>query len=176
MTARPSSPPPNVITTPAGEPRPAVAGAPGVPVSDTGAGTSGAPAPSGTPADTPPADAPKRLLSRTDILGASDTKYEVVHVPEWGKDAYVRVRSMKAGDRDQMERAITDADEQVSSRQVRARIVSLCVVDDEGKPLFTKDDVALLAERHVAPMQRIFEAVALLNAFSNEDVESLAKN
>ena len=182
MTDRSSSPP-NAITTPVGEPAPRVAGTPGVPVSDTGGAAHAAPALGGTPGSTPgsaPADEPKRLLSRTDILEASDTRYEIVPVPEWksakNPKPFVRVRSMAAEDRDAMERAITDSDEKVSAGQVRARIVSLCVVDEKGDKIFTPEDVAALAKKHVAPIQRIFEAVALLNAFTNEDVDSLAKS
>lgn len=115
------------------------------------------------------------LLTRDTILAAQDVKYETVTVPEWGGD--VRVRAISAAARDDLEQAAYAA--QVAKqpfRNMRARMVALCVIDAEGKPVFTDADVDALGNKSAAALDRVYAVAARLNAMSNQDIDDLQKN
>lgn len=114
------------------------------------------------------------LLTREQILGATDVRTEDVEVPELG--GTVRVRSITARDRDAFEHFL------VASRQkgkdvpdnVRAMYVALTVVGEDGELLFTRADVEALGKHSFAALDRIYQAALRLNAMAPEAVEQLA--
>ena len=59
---------------------------------------------------------------------------------------------------------------------IRAVLVAMAVVDEDGNRLFTDKDVKALAKKSAAAMDRIFAETQKLNAVSDEDVEEMAKN
>lgn len=116
------------------------------------------------------------LLTKEAILAAQDLRFEVVPVPEWGGS--VRVRSMTGADRDDYEQSLirgrTD-DEAQNIRNVRARLVTYSVVDEQGNRLFTEADVEELGKKSVAALDRVFAAASRLSAVSQKDIEELGK-
>ncbi|MCG8670213.1 MAG: hypothetical protein MI867_12420 [Pseudomonadales bacterium] len=117
------------------------------------------------------------ILNRDQILKADDLKTEVVDVPEWG--GQVRVRSLTAGERDTFEASITDNKKSKSgvvTVNIRARIASMCIVDEENKRIFTEQDIAALGEKSGIALNRVFVAAQNLNGWTEEDVEELEKN
>ncbi|MFH5805294.1 hypothetical protein [Alienimonas sp. DA493] len=60
--------------------------------------------------------------------------------------------------------------------EVRARYVVAYAVNDEGKPLFTVDDVPRLLEMDAAYVAAMFEAASKVCGLSEADVEELAGN
>jgi hypothetical protein len=139
--------------------------------------------PAVTPATAPaPAAEPLRLLSRDEILSAQDTKYDTVPVDEWSKGASVRVRSLPAVLRDFMEAQILEAREKSKESavavptNVRAIVVAFCVVDAEGRQLFTPNDIEALGQKNVRPIQRIYDKALELNAITDADISKLAGN
>ncbi len=119
----------------------------------------------------------KRFLTREDILRAQDLPVEEVHVPEWG--GWVRVRGLTAEERDRFEASILEGQgkhTRVKMENIRARLVALTVVDEVGHRLFSDEDVAALAKKSAAAVQRVFDVAMRLSGLTEEAVEELAKN
>ena len=116
------------------------------------------------------------LLSRDAILSANDLPTRDVAVPEWG--GTVRVRSISASERDEFEDAalVARREGRMLPRNVRARMVAACLIGEDGNQLFTEFDIEALGAKSVAAMDRVYAAVAELNALSEKDVEELAGN
>lgn len=115
------------------------------------------------------------LLTADQILAAEDRRYECVEVPEWG--GTVRVGSMTAAQRDRWDALI------VRRRQggeddalIRATVVAFAAVDEGGKPVFTPDQIARLADKDARPVNRVFEVAARLNALTDDAAEEVKGN
>lgn len=119
----------------------------------------------------------KKFLSKQDILALRDIKTEDVFVPEW--DAWVRVRTLTAAERDYFEAATVQRsgrDVQMNLQNIRARLCALCIVDEDGKRIFADEDEFALGTKSAAALDRIFTVAQRLNGLRAEDVEALAKN
>jgi hypothetical protein len=115
------------------------------------------------------------LLSRDAILAVSDIAYKNVPVPEWGGE--VRLRAISAASRDDLEQAAYDANKNNKQfRNLRARMLSLCIVDENGKQIFSDTDIEALGEKSAAAVDRLYAASLKLNAMSVEDIKELEKN
>lgn len=118
------------------------------------------------------------LLGRKEILLAHDLKHEDVEVPEWG--GTVRVRGLKGVERDEFESSIVvtnpDGSTRVESKAMRARLVTLTVVDDKGVRLFTQDDVNALGQKSASALERVFDVAMRLAGMSKDEVEKLGKD
>jgi hypothetical protein len=118
------------------------------------------------------------LLNRESILRAKDLVSELVAVPEWGGD--VRVRGLMGWERDDYESSCFPVDDKGRRREnfanMRARLVVLCVVDDEGRPLFQRSDVGDLATKSAAALDRLYTVASRLSGLSAKDMEDLEKN
>jgi hypothetical protein len=117
------------------------------------------------------------LLSRETILEIDDRKYEVVACPEWGGE--VRLRSIKGSQRDAWEQSLMQtngADRKMNLRNARAKLIVLCAVDAEDRPLFGPDDLNALGRKNAAPLDRLFDACQKLAGMSKEDVDKLTED
>src|SRR5690606_19506049 len=117
------------------------------------------------------------VLNREAILAAKDLPRELVEVPEWGGAVYVR--ALTGAERDQFEASIVEQrgrDVRMAMRNIRAKLVALTVVDEDGQRNFTDDDVAALGGKSAAALDRLFAVAQRLSGLSKEDVEELAKN
>lgn len=118
------------------------------------------------------------LLSKNDILSADDRKTKLVPVPEWGGD--VLVRTLSGRERDEFEASTVKTNkgkQEQNFDNFRARFVALCVVDEQGNRLFaTRQEVAMLGNKSVAALQRVFNAAQELNGMTEADVEELTES
>lgn len=117
------------------------------------------------------------LLSREQILQAEDLVYEDVEVPEWG--GTVRVRGLTGAERDQFEASIVSLNgrqSKVDTRNVRAKLAALTIIDEDGKRLFTDQDVRQLGLKSAAALDRVFDVAQRLSGLSDQDIEELAEN
>jgi hypothetical protein len=117
------------------------------------------------------------FLTRDQILEADDRKYDTVACPEWGGD--VRVRSISGAQRDSYEQSIMQTngtDRKLNLRNARAKLIVLCAVDEDGRPLFTSEDLAALGRKNAAPLDRLFDACRRLAGMTPEDVDQLTEN
>ena len=116
------------------------------------------------------------VLTRQQILSADDLKSKRVKVPEWGGDVFVR--ELTAAERDEYESSIvkTDGlDVTVNATNMRAKLVSMSVVDKDGKRLFTAKDVVKLGEKSAAVIDRIVDVSRRLSRIGPAELEELGK-
>lgn len=118
------------------------------------------------------------LLTKDQILEAVDLKTSEVKVPEWGGS--VRVRTMSGADRDAWEASMVvvqpDGSRRANMESMRAKLVALTVVGEDGNPLFCLDDVARLTQKSAAALDRVFDAAQKLNGLGAHAEAEAVKN
>ena len=115
----------------------------------------------------------KKLLSKADIIAASDLKREEVDVPEWG--GKVLVSSFSADAKDSIEFKLYNLNNK-SGVGIRAAYVGLALVDEHGQRLFTDEELPMLGTKFAGAVDRVFEVVSRINRISQADIEELEKN
>jgi hypothetical protein len=113
-------------------------------------------------------------LTKKDFLKKRTPKTEDVNVPEWG--GVVTVQEMTAAQRDEFDEFVLATREEGKMKGLRAVVVSICAVDEEGKRLFTNLDVPDLQKQSSKVIGRIADAAMKLSGLSEDDVEEIAKN
>lgn len=116
------------------------------------------------------------ILKRDEILKAPDQVIEVIAVPEWGGE--VCVRSLSAAERDRLEASmikVRGKEKSVNLENIRAKVLSMAVCDEDGKRLFSESDVKELGGKNAAAVQRVFVAAQRLAGLTDSDVEELAE-
>lgn len=110
------------------------------------------------------------LLSRNAIFDADDMVAEIVTVPEWGGD--VRVRALTGKERDTFEQMSikrgAKGEIEVNMVNMRARLVSLCVVDEKGERIFTDADVTRLGRKSASALERVAKVAQRLSGIGEE--------
>lgn len=117
------------------------------------------------------------LLTKAQILGVADLVHEDVDVPEWG--GAVRVQMLTGAERDAFEQEIVTRQGkrvQMNLANVRARLVALCLVDEEGQRVFGESDVKALGRKSALALNRVFEVAQRINGLTEQDMEELAGN
>lgn len=118
-----------------------------------------------------------QLLDLQAILGAKDIVTEDVEVPEWG--GTVRVTGLNGLERDQFESTLVEQKgkkTRVDLRNARARLVSMTVVDEAGKRVFSPDHVGILGTKSAAALDRVYTVAARLSGLTDEDMDELTGN
>ncbi len=125
------------------------------------------------------------LLSRDEILEADDLDTEDVSVPEWApknapnKNEYiVRIRTLMAEDRDKFEASTVEQRGNKTKQNLanfRARLVSMCIINDAGEVMFNPKDIPALGKKSARALGRVFDACQRLNGFTAQDVEELTE-
>ena len=117
------------------------------------------------------------LLSKEAILQAQDLPTELVPVPEWGGE--ILVRGLTGAERDAFEQSIVEQrgkSTRINLRNLRAKLVAMTVVDEQGNRLFSDDEAEALGRKSAAALNRVFEVAQRLSGLRPEDVEELAGN
>lgn len=116
------------------------------------------------------------LLTKEQILNADDLQTKDIYVKPWG--GTVRLQTMSAHERDKFEQSMftNKGGKKERMDDVRATLVSLTLVDENGKRLFTDKDVKALSKKSAAAMDQIFAESQRLNAVTDEDVEDMVGN
>jgi hypothetical protein len=116
-------------------------------------------------------------LSRDDLLKAEDLVTEEVDLSDLpGYTGSVLVRGLTGRERDEFEASVLVERGGKAVRDlanVRAKIVAKCVVDEDGKRLFTDSDVAALGEKAGAAIDRMFDAASRLSGLRPGDVDEM---
>lgn len=118
-----------------------------------------------------------KYLTADEIFEVDDTKYDEVECPEWG--GTVRLRSIRGTQRDAYEESVISgngADRKMNLRNARAKLIVLCAVGEDGRPLFTAEDVRRLGAKNAAPIDRLFDACRKLAGMTEQDVERLSED
>jgi hypothetical protein len=118
------------------------------------------------------------ILTRDQILEANDLSTEEVEVPEWGGS--VRVRTMTGADRDAFEASLvkvgSDGTRTADLTNMKAKLVALTVVNDNGFRMFEQGDVDRLATKSAAALERVFEVAQRINGLGPKAEEAAVKN
>lgn len=114
------------------------------------------------------------MLSKEQILKASDREFEDVEVPEWGGS--VRLIVMSGKERDRYEASlikVVNGKPEQDLSNLATKLVSCCLVDEENKPMFTVEE---LGDKSGAVINRLFEKANALNMTAFNSVKEAAKN
>lgn len=118
------------------------------------------------------------FLTRDQILQAVDIQTEEVEVPEWG--GKVLVRGLTGTERDALEAGMLEiknrGNQRVNLTNMRAKLVSMSIIDQNGKRLFKDRDIEALGAKSALALNRVFDVAQRLAAMTEEDVEELTKN
>ena len=107
-------------------------------------------------------------LTKEQILAADDLKTETVPVPEWGGE--VTVRTMTAAEYGRFEQTIiSTGDEQKDLSDIRARLCSMTIVNEEGEKIFSEDDIIELGKKSAGALNRVFNIAQKLNMIGMDD-------
>src|SRR4051812_3473909 len=101
------------------------------------------------------------------IIGAADRPTELVPVPEWGTDVYVRV--MSGEERDAWERGAFDDGK--GSGGVRAKLLVRALCDEAGQRVFADDDAPALSQKSGVVLSRLYDAASRVNGIGKKDVD-----
>lgn len=103
------------------------------------------------------------MLTRDSILAARDFDLVEVDVPEWGGSVYLR--GLSSRDRDRFEAGLAESNDM---NNLRARLVVLALVDENGNRLFGDEEAAILGEKNAVVMGRLFDEVRNISGMSDE--------
>lgn len=119
----------------------------------------------------------KTFLTKEQIFALDDREQEDVWVPAW--KTYVKVRGLTAGERDKYESEMLEGkgkNQVVNLANARAKLIVLCCIDEEGKQLFTKQEMTVVATKSAAALEPLFDAARRLSAMTEQDMEELTGN
>jgi hypothetical protein len=104
------------------------------------------------------------------ILSADDMPREPLEIPEWGVTVYVR--TLTGRERDRFEGCW----KRNPYVDIRAILAVMSVVEQDGKPVFTDQDIPALTAKSGRALDRILAVVKRLSGFSDDDIDELKKN
>jgi len=114
-------------------------------------------------------------LNREDILSFNDRVYEDVDVPEWG--GTVRLTGLLGFERDKFEATVVGkTGKSMNFTNFRARLVALCIVDEDGERVFSDMDIGALGRKSAAALDRVFSVAQRLSGLSDDDVKELTED
>lgn len=114
-------------------------------------------------------------LSRDQILAVPDLKIELVSVPEWGGEVYVK--SMTGQERDKFEASIIETkgkQQSVKIDNIRAKLCAYTICDEEGNLLFSEKDIIELGKKNANALTRVFMTARTLSGIGEEEMKELA--
>lgn len=117
------------------------------------------------------------VLNKEAILKANDLVTKIVDVPEW--EGEVIIRSFTAAERDTWDACLfidNGKERKMNYRNVRARLLALTLIDEEGNRLFSEEDIELLGGKSGAVLDRLFTVACELNGLGANDIKTLEKN
>lgn len=117
------------------------------------------------------------MLTKAQILEVNDIDTEIVSVPEWKGD--VKVKMMSGSERDLFESSIFEQkgkDLQRNMNNLRAKLISKCLIGEDGNRLFSDKEIDLLGRKSAKALDRIYEVCVRLNGIGAKEIEELTKN
>lgn len=122
------------------------------------------------------------LLNRASMLAEKDKPRKRLYVEAFG--GIVCMQEMKSIERDAYEASLViklrgkggKEKREVTTHNIRAKLVCRMVIDENGARVFTDEDAALLGQLPAADMDRLWTAAQALSGVTEEDIEELAGN
>jgi hypothetical protein len=113
------------------------------------------------------------LISRDQILKADDLKTKTVPVPEWGGE--IILRSLTGMERDEFETSLF-VDGKFANKNLRARLLVRCIVDEKGQRIFSNEDSGDLGQRNGAVLDRLYDIANELSGIGKKALDDATKN
>lgn len=114
------------------------------------------------------------VLTREQICASDDSGRELVAVPEWGGEVYIKV--MSGTERDSFESWCSKCSKREDMTNLRAKLLSLCLVNDAGSRLFSDNEMQALGSKSGIVLNRLYQAARAVNCYDKKDVEELEGN
>lgn len=118
------------------------------------------------------------MLTTNEIVAHHDRRTEDIEVPEWG--GIVRLMEPSAFDRERFAsqyNAQKKPNGDVDPSGLMALLVSMCLVDEGGRRLFTTtDDLEALNQKSVLVLERLFERCRKLAGLTDESLDETVGN
>lgn len=120
-----------------------------------------------------------RHLTGAEILALDDQQTKDVYVPQW--DSLVTLRSMTGAERDQYEASLVSYERDakgapvvkgVELQNLRARLISMVAIRDDGSRLFGPADVLKLGTKNAAALDVLFKEGQELSNLTSPAVEA----
>lgn len=113
-------------------------------------------------------------LTAEQIFGAPDLKMEPMEVPEWDGSINIRVVSGKQRDIivEEAQRSLKSGKED----KVKAKVIHFAVCDDEGKPVFSLDQVPALMDKNGVVIDRIIAKAMEINGLDEKSEKDAEEN
>lgn len=121
-----------------------------------------------------------KLLTRKDVLSKNRLKMELVEVPEWEGDVYIRELSQgQLLEYNEHLHKISEKNPEITpsaSLELMALLVFYSVCDEQGNPLFAEDDVKDLANSNLNVLLTLSTKIMKLSGVSGEAIDEVAAN
>lgn len=118
------------------------------------------------------------LLDRTAILSNKTLRRQTVSVPEWGGE--VIVRELMANEGDIYEAAFLHMRDNNNGKEkldgMRAKIVAMACINEDGSQMFTEADVAELGKLSRVALDRVATAASRLSGYTKDSEDEIKKN
>lgn len=119
------------------------------------------------------------FLTASAILEQPTLVIEELVVPEWGSKK-IRLKHLSAKERDDFETSMIKMGkggrQEMNNSNFRARLVQLAAVKVDGSPLFTRHDIKTLGNLPASGLQRVFNKINEMSAFSEDDLKDLTED
>lgn len=116
------------------------------------------------------------LATREHLLAAPKRRFAEVEIPGWGT---VRIRSLSELERSRFEASIRDKRGQVSASKLidlKCRLIVLCVVDTDGNPILSNNDIEQLRQQDSRLTNLLTEKIQEHCGITDNDIEEMEKN
>jgi hypothetical protein len=117
------------------------------------------------------------LLDKGALLKATALPRETVYVKELG--GALIIQGMSGKQRDEWESSLVKQRRnrrEIDTRNVRARLVARCLVNEDGSRMFGDEEADLLGDVRVDVLSQLFTVAQRLSGVSDEDVDELGKS
>ena len=122
------------------------------------------------------------VLTKSNIFSLVDLPQKTVKVPEWKGEVIIRAMDGKARDewdrftsRRQLE-AMERKDVVIDNDSMKATLLVLSCIDEEGNLLFTKEDMDKLQDKNGQVIDRLADVAGALSGIRSIDAEDAEKN
>ena len=117
------------------------------------------------------------LLTKQQIIDANDLETVEVEVPQWGGS--VLVKPLTGKQRGWFTAQLVEqraGGRTLRLQDIQIRLCGMAIVDEDGKRMFSDNELGLLAKKSSGALQTVFEVAQRLAGLSKEQVEELAGN
>tara|TARA_R100001230_G_C5583107_1_gene101438 strand:- start:131 stop:529 length:399 start_codon:yes stop_codon:yes gene_type:complete len=118
------------------------------------------------------------IASREALLKLCERRYSTVEIPE--RDISIRIQSLSEAEKSQYETCLIAKNGRGIMRErlqdATRRLIALCVVDEDGKRIFSNSDLSAIANLDSYISSRIYDACQEHCGFNKGDIDETVKN